>query len=192
MRFAVPLVWPEVQAVFVLAQVIGNVHVAQERYLVTFLFGPSLQFWDLTGEEVLVGHNHHRHGATTERFEHLAHALRVVARAVHDIFTPDVAFFSFHNPFVTVAIDARDRAETFDAATGVARPFRERLCQLSRVNVTVKRVPHATQNVVSFHERVHVLKLLRRADVHLKALIAAHPRNALKFLHPLFGMRETD
>ena len=80
MGLAVPLVGAEVQAVLVLAQVIGAIDVAQQRHLVAIFLGPCLQLGNFFGQEILVRHGDHRHSAPAVGFEPFADALRIVAR----------------------------------------------------------------------------------------------------------------
>ena len=50
----IAFVWAKVQTVFILTQVVRNIHVADHWHFVTLFFGPSCQLRNLFGQEVLV------------------------------------------------------------------------------------------------------------------------------------------
>ena len=191
MGLAVALVGTEVQPVLLLTQIVRDIDVADDRQLATLFLGPCFQFGNRLGQEILVGHHDHGHGAPAEGFEHLADALGVVASTVHDFLAADVALVGLDDPLIAIAVDAGDGTEALDPRPGLARALGHGLGQLGRVNIAVQRIPHAAQDVVGFHEGVVLEQLVRRADIHLQALITAHARDALEFLHPLFRVRQT-
>ena len=139
-----------------------------------------------------MAHHHHRHGAPSEGLEHLADPLRIIPRTVGDILAADISLLGFDDPFVPIPVNAGHRAEPLDPASRLARTLGQSLCELRRVNVTVERVPHSACKVVRFHERVVLLQLFRRTDVHLQPLIPTHRSHFLELLHPLLGMRQPD
>ena len=191
MGLTVAFIGAEVQAVLVLPQVVADINIADNGQFAPVFLGPCGDFGDFVCQEVLVAHHHHRHGAPAKGFEHLAHALCVVARAIHNEFAANVALVRLHDPLVTVLVDACGRAESFDPRTCVACALGHGLGQLRRIDIAVQWIPHTAREIVGFHEGVVLGHLFRRQNRHLKPLIAAHACDPLKFLHPFLGMSQT-
>ncbi len=140
--FAVSLVGTKVQAVFILAQVIADVDVTEDRQFVALFLGPSRDFGDFIGQEILMRHGHHWDGAPTKGLKPFTDALRVITCAVGDILTANVTFVGLNDPLVSVAFDTHGRAEPFNPRAQITCAFGHGLGQLCRVDVTIQRIPH--------------------------------------------------
>ena len=185
---AVALVGPKVHAVLFLAQIVGDVHVAQKRQLVAAFGGPRGQFGDFVEQDVLVAHHHHRNGPA----EHAADLGRPVAGGVDDVFAADLAFRRLDDPFAALPAHSGDRAEADDRSTHVARALGQRLRELGRVDVAVIRVVECALQIVQLDEGIVPADVVRRQDVDRHALVAAHAPDALEFLHALARVGEAD
>ena len=192
MALAVALIGSEVQAVLVLTQVIGAVDVAQERHFAALFLGPCDQFGDFFGQEILVAHRRHGHGAAAIGFEPFADTLGVIACGIDHLFAADIALGRVDDPFAVFTADTCGGAEAFDAGPHVAGPFGERLGQLSRVDIAIVGIPESPGQVVRFDEGVAVLDVADRHHFQLHPLIAAHGAGAFKLHHPFLGMTKAD
>ena len=191
MCLTVTLVRAKVQTILVLTQVVGNIDVPHQWHLVTFFLGPGFQFGNRLGQEILVRHDNHRDSAAAKGFEHLANPLGIVTGTVDDILTTNVALFSFDDPFIAITVHTRDRTEAFDMTTGLTGTLGQGLSQLSRVNITIQRIPHTTGKVVGLKEGMQILHLGRGHDVHLQPDGSGLASDLFKLLHTLFGMGQT-
>ena len=193
MATTVWLIRANVDAAFLLTQIVGHVHIAQQWQLgATVFFRPVFQFGDLLGQQILVRHDHHRHGATTVGLEPFADALGIVASSVDHIVTFDVALFGVDDPCVILFLsDAGGRAEADDFRAQIAGTFGHCLRDLRGVDITVSGIPENAHQIVGFKEGITFFGFFRRPDFHVDALIAAHGTGAFKLLHPLFGVRQT-
>ena len=137
-------------------------------------------------------HCRHRHRATAERLEHLADALGIVARSVHDILAFHFSLGRLEYPFIALAGYADDGSEPHNRCSEVPRAFRQSLGQLRRVNVAIVRVVQSAFDVMGFDERVLVLDFIAIDDLDVHPLIPAHSASTLEFLHALVRMRQSD
>ena len=185
---AVALVRAEVEAVLLLAEVVGGVDVAQERQLAALGLRPLLHGRHGVEHDVLVLHRHRGHLAAEEPAD-LAGA---VAGGVDDVLTADRALAGLDHPFAALAAHPGDRAEADDGLAEVAGALGQRLGELGRVDVAVMGVVEAAGEVVGLEEGITRLQIVRRADLDLHALVAAHALDALELLHARAGMGEAD
>ena len=124
MCFAVALIRAEVQAVLFLTQVVRRVHIAQEgEFVLPVFLAPGFDFRDFVGQQILVAHYHHRHGAPAIGFEPLADALGIVTRSIDHIFAADIAFGCVDDPFAVFTANASRLAESFNPGTHIAGTF---------------------------------------------------------------------
>ena len=140
MCLAVRLVRPDVETVFLLPQVVRDIHVPQQWQLAARLFRARFNFAYLLGQHILMAHHHHRHSAPAIGFEPFAHLLRVIPGSVHHIFATDLALVGLDNPFITFAAHARRRREPQDLRAQRTRPLGQRLRQLRRIDIAVGRI----------------------------------------------------
>ena len=188
---AVPLIRAEVQAVFVLTQVVGAVHIADHRGLFAVFLRPCFDFVDFLGQEILVRHHDHGNVATPIWFEPFADAGGIVARSVYDFLAGDVALVGVHDPLARVVLgDACRGAEAFNLGAQIAGPFSERLGQLSGVDVTVKRVPKDTLQIMCFDERVIVFHVFDADHFERETHRLRLTTDTFEFLTALFGVTE--
>ncbi len=192
MGATVALVGAEIEAVLLLPKIVGGIHIAQKRELFARPFRPCLDLGHLFENHVLVAHHHHRHGAPAVGLEPLAHALGVVSRRVDHIFAADIALFGMDDPFSILAADSGRGGKAQDRRAQITRAFGKRLGQLRGIDIAIGRIIERAFEVVRFDEGIFGLDLVGRKDVDLHPLIEAHALGSLKFLHPLFGMREPD
>ncbi len=191
MGAAVALIGAEVEAVFLLPEVVAGVHVAEEREFAV-CGRPFLEFGDLFGGEVLVAHHHHGNGAAAVGFEPFADLLCVVACGVDDDFAGDVALVGVDDPVVAAPRDAGGGGEAEDLGAHHPRALGQRLCQLRGVDVAVVGVVERTRDVVELDEGVSRADLVMADEGEVHALVAAHAHGAGEFLHPLLRMGEAD
>jgi hypothetical protein len=97
----------------------------------------AFQLGDLLGEQILVAHHHHRHGAPAIGLEPFADALGVIARGVDDDLAADRALFGLDDPFAPFTAHAGRGAEAQDLRAHVARALGQRLGELRRVDVAI-------------------------------------------------------
>ena len=192
MRAGRAFVGAEVEAVFLLPQVVGHVHVAQERQLAAGALGPGADLGNLLEHEILVAHHRHRHGAPAEGAEPLADPLGIVAGRVHHDLAADVALLGMDDPLAPFARHARRRAEPLDPCAERPRAAGQRLGELRRVDVSVGWIIECARDVVGLDQGVLRVDLLRPEKVERHALMATHPAGALEFLHPLPSVRQPD
>ena len=153
-RATVALVGAKIETGLLLPQVIGHVHVAQQRQLPPGRFRPVPNGRNLLEHEILVAHDRHRHRAASEGQEPVADAPGVVSCGVDDELAADVALLRMDHPFVARAADPSRRPEPLDPGAQSASPPGERLGQLRGVHVPVRRIVKRPGDVVGFEERV--------------------------------------
>ena len=93
---------------------------------------------DRPGDEILVFHRHdqmmHPHQGTD-------FIDAITAGIDHDL-TIDIALAGMHGPAViSVLGQPGQRGLAIDFSPGLSRPPRQRLAELGRINITIKRVP---------------------------------------------------
>ena len=181
----VPFVWPQVEAVLFLPEVVRDVDIAHQGQLAAAFPCPGSDFGNLLGQEVLVAHHHHRNRPSSERHEPLADPLRVVSCSINDAFAADVALFGVDDPFAVPAANAGCGRETQNLSTHVACARCERLRQLRRIDVAVRRVVKYAFQVMGFHEGIHGLRLVGRENLDVDSLVTAHSAGPMELLHPL-------
>ena len=148
MRFAVALIGAKVQTVLVLPQVIGAVHIADHRHLMALLGGPSGEFGDVFGQEILMAHHHRRHAAAPMGAEPFADPLRVIAGSVDHLLAADIALFGMDDPFAPIAIYAGGGGKAVNLPPCLPRAFGKGLGQLCRVDVPIQGVPQPARKVM--------------------------------------------
>ena len=185
---AAALVGAEVQPELLLAEIPGRVHVPEQGEPAARLPAPRLELGDRFGEEVLVRHGHHRNAAP----EHRADLAPPVAGRVHDVLATHLPLRSRDHPLAAVPANARHGTESDHPGAEVARALREGLGELGRIDISVAGVVERTGEIVGLEEGVAIPQLLRRADPHVHALVAAHPHHPLELHHALVGMGEAD
>ena len=191
MRLAVAFIRAQVQAIFFLPQIIGTIDIAQQRQLAVAL-GPVLQLGDRFGQEILVAHHRHRHGAATIGLEPLANFLRVIACGVDHLFTGDIALGGMHNPAVFCLGHAGRRGKAQNLRAQLPGTFGQGLRQLCGINVTIIGVKQSPRQIMGFQKRIAGFQVRDLHHFQRHALHPAHAAGAFKFLHALFGMAQPD
>ena len=102
MRLAVEFIWPKVQTIFVLAQIVAAIYVADHRCLAPVFLGPLFDLVNLFSQKILVRHHRQRHIAATERLEPLAYTRCIIPRRVHNFLAADIAFFRVNDPLIPI------------------------------------------------------------------------------------------
>ena len=153
---ALPFVGAEDEALALLAQIVGDVGVAQQRQPVLAALD---QGRDVLGDQVLVLHRDDRQVPADQRHD----LARPVAGGVdHDLGADRLALVGADQPLAGAAAgEAGDAGEALDPAAGLAGEARIGLGQLRRVDVAVERVPERALEVVRLQERVELARLGR-------------------------------
>ena len=125
MGLTIVLVRTKVQAVFVLTQVVGAIHIAKQGNLAAICFRPGFQFRNFIGQEILVRHRHHWHRPSAIRLEPLANALGIISSGIDDLFAVDVTLLGMHRPCAVRMLGYSCRAaKAFNLCAHLARAFR--------------------------------------------------------------------
>ena len=186
MRLRVPLVGTEDQPVALLAQVVADIRVAQQRHAVGAARG---ELRDVLGDEVLV----RERDDGQIRSDHRRHLAATVARGVDHLRCLDHALVGGDAPLAGgCALDGRDPGLAVDGRTRIARALGERLRELCGVDVAVVRVVEPRLDVVGGDERVPLADLGGREHLELDALRARLRHHMLELVHPVGGVREPD
>ena len=153
---ALPLVGAEDEALPLLAQIVGDVGVAQQRQLLAAALD---QGRDVLGDQILVLHGDDRQVPAEQRHDL---AGPVAGGVDHDLGADRLALVGADQPLAGAAAgEAGDPGEAVDPAAGLAGEPRIGLGQLRRVDVAVHRVPERTLEVVRLQERVELARLRR-------------------------------
>ena len=151
-RPRLPLVGSEQEARALLAQIVGDVGIAQQRQL----FGARFELGDALGHEVLV-----RHGDDRQRLADHGHDLAgPVAGGVDQDLAVDFSPVGDHPPGPARArLEAGHAGEAADLAALVARPAGECLGQLARIDVAVIGIEQRALEVVELEEGIELARL---------------------------------
>ena len=184
MRRRLPLIGAEQQAVALLAQIVRDVGVAQQRQLLL----ARAQLRDHLGHQVLVRHRDDRHVLPDHRHD----LARAIAGGIDHDLAAHVALVGLHQPFLAGALQRGDAREALDAAAEVLRALGIGLHQLAGVDVAVIRIVQRAHHVVQLDERILVLDLVGRDHLELDALRARHRRDVAVLVHALLVVGEAD
>ena len=139
-----------------------------------------------------MAHDRHRYGAASVWFKPFTNSLCIIACTIHNFFAAYVAIIGVNKPFISNLSNTSRRAEALNFSPHLTGAFSQRLCQLRRINIAIIWIPKTPGEIVRFHKRISICHVRHRHHFDAQALIAAHCAGALKFLHAIFIMRQTD
>lgn len=186
MRPAIALVGTEIHAVLFLPEIVGRIHIAQQRQLVALLAAPCGNFGDFIEQQILMAHDHHRHIAA----EQPADFLRPVTGGIDHIFAADLALRRRDHPFVAVAPGTCHRTETDDLCAHVACALGERLRQLGRIDIAIIGIVQRARQIMRRDEGIAAIDFIDAEHVDIHALVSAHAFDTLELAHALLAMGE--
>ena len=140
---------------------------------------------DFFGQEILVLHR--RNGMMYPH--HRAHLVHAVAASIHNHITVDIAVFGVHGPRIIFVLgQPGDRRVAINFRPRLARAAGQGLTQLRRVDVTIHRIPKATDQVVSGNQGVTAGAFLCVNDLKFHIHSTRHGRKVAISLHLRFGI----
>ena len=191
MGAAVAFIGAKVQAMLFLPQVKGTVDIAQQRQLAMGL-GVVLQFRDRFGQEILVAHHRHRHGAATIGPEPFTDLLGIISGSIDHLLAGNIAFVGMHDPARSRLCHARGRGKAQYLRAPSPRPFGQSLRQLRGINIAIIGVVQSPRQIMGFQKRIAGFQVRDLHHLQRHTLRPAHATRPLKLLHPLFGMPQPD
>ena len=182
---AVLLVESEKKPLLFLTAVIVGDRAAQQWHAVSGLGDLRNRF----GDEILMLHRHHR----MMNPHHRADLVHPVATGIDHDFGVDIALFGMNGPAVIPVLrQPGHRRMAVDLGPGLAGTPGERLAQLRRVDVTVKRIPQPPDQIVGRNQRVPARAFSCVDHLEIDTHAACHRGKMPVALHLRLGVGEAD
>ena len=124
--------------------------------------------------------------------KHPAQLCRTIASRIHHIFRSDRAIWRRDHPFILNPLDSRHRTKTDNLLRQGRAPFGQRLGQLRRIYIPIKRVPLPTVKIMRFQKRVNILHFTIGHFLKFDTHLTPHRLNMAKFFHALAAMCQPD